>query len=159
MYLKPPKNGKNYTEDEIHGNFIDFIDLFCGFSDNLELVNNDPTVKFMQRRMDFLEEEVKELHQALHDNDTIEIIDGAVDVAFVAITQAYHLFLSKGFDPAGARTAVRAAMIKVGVTNMTKNIPEKGADSGKKITKPEGWQGPDLQQILDSFHRTPLSKE
>jgi len=157
--LNPPKNGKHYTQSEVRGKYIDIIDLWMGFCDHLELVNNTSTVNFMKRRMDFLVEEVNELHQALDDDDTIEIIDGAIDVAFVALTQAYHLYRSKGFDEAAARTAVRASMIQVGVTNMTKIIPEKGADAGEKICKPEGWEPPKIQNIIDNHKRTVLEAE
>ena len=159
MFLKPPKNGENYTADELTSSYIDVVDLWCGFSDHLELVNNDPTVVFMKRRMDFLVEEVNELHTALNEDDTLEIIDGAIDTAFVALTQAYHLFRSKGFDEVAARSAVRTAMIEVGITNMTKNIPEKGADAGEKITKPEGWKPPNFQNILDNHRRNVFKKE
>lgn len=125
--------------------FTDVIDLFCQFSDKLELAANEPSYGFLTRRMDFFDEESGELYDAIGEKDDVEILDGAIDTAFVALTQAYHLFRMRGFHHHQAVAKVRGAMMEVGKTNMTKNVPtEKGA----KITKPANWKEPALDELL-----------
>lgn len=126
--------------------FDDIIDLFCQFSGRLELAANDPGLTFIKRRMDFLEEEVKELDDAIEDDDVVEMIDGAADVAFIAITQVYHVFRHAGFEHDKAVAKTRQALMEVGRTNIIKVPPtEKGA----KITKPEGWKPPQIADLLE----------
>lgn len=153
MKLKTPKNGKHYTKEEVQQNFVDMIDLFCSFADVFERVNNKPSLEFLSRRMDFLDEEVEELREAIKANDIVEILDGAADVAFIAILQAYYAMLMLGYNEVNARTQTRTCLIKVGITNMTKNIPEKGAGVGAKITKPEGWEAPKIKELISIHDR------
>lgn len=134
-----------YTRTEIYKSYSDAVDLFCQFSKKLELLANDSTYDFMKRRMDFLHEEVKELQDAIEAKNDAEILDGAMDVAFLAITQAYHLLRMKGFEHHAAVMRVRWSMHEIGETNMVKNPPKTPGD---KITKPEGWAPPDLEKIL-----------
>ena len=129
--------------------FLDAIDLFCQFSDKLELAKdennnyiNTPSLDFMSRRMDFLDEEVEELRKGIEDKDLVETLDGALDVAFIAITQAYHLFRKEGHNHTKAVVSTRTAMYEVGIANLLKNKPTK---KGEKITKPEGWKSPNTR--------------
>jgi len=127
----------NIKEDDIK--FLDTIDLICQFTDKLELAVNKPSYEFLDRRMDFLDEEVEELREGILDKDDLEIIDGAADVAFIAITQIYLGYRNLGVDHPTALVKTRATLILVGRANLTKNIPTKPGD---KITKPEGWKSP-----------------
>lgn len=132
--------------------YLDVIDLFCQFSDKLELAANEPSLDFMKRRMDFLQEEVEELEDGLAEEDLLETIDGAADVAFVAITQIYHGFRSCGFDHVAALVKTRTTLLLVGKANMAKNIPTK---PGEKITKPEGWKSPN-EEIENLINPKPI---
>lgn len=126
--------------------YTDIFDLFCQFTQKLELSVNEPSYDFMQVRMDFLAEEVEELQTALNDKDDVEIIDGAADVAFIAITQIYHAFRNKGKTHNEALLKTKAALMEVGLTNIIKVPPtEKGA----KIQKPEGWESPRIAELLE----------
>lgn len=135
----------HYSMEQAKDCFTDTIDLFCQFSERLELNTNKPTYSFMARRMDFLDEEVNELREAISEKDDVEILDGAIDSAFVAITQAYHLLRKRGKTVEEATVGVRAAMIRVGLTNMVKTIP---TEQFNKISKPEGWEAPCFTNIL-----------
>lgn len=126
--------------------YIDVIDLICQFSDQLELIVNEPSIDFMHLRMDYLEEEMQELREAMIQEDHTEIIDGAMDVAFIAIAQAYHLFRMLGHRHIAAVTETRSALLEVARTNMMKNPP---TEAGKKITKPEGWKAPNFEHLIN----------
>ena len=125
--------------------YLDTIDLFCQFSDQLELAVNAPDYSFMQRRMDFMHEEVQELQEGLMLADDVEIVDGAAGVAFIAITQIYHAFRNKGFGHVQSVVKTRSALLEVGKANIRKLPPTKPVE---KIKKPEGWQSPN-QKIAD----------
>lgn len=126
--------------------YVDVIDAACQFSDQLELSVNKPDIGFLQLRMQFLEEEFHELDSALFHHDDVEAIDGAMDVAFIAITQAYHVFRKRGFGHVDAVVRTRLAFIRVCETNIVKNPPVR---AGEKITKPEGWEAPKIKELLE----------
>lgn len=132
---------------EMKYQYTDAIDAACQFSDRLELAANKPTLEFMKLRMPFLFEEVSELGSALDVEDDIETIDGALDVAFVAITQAYLVFRKRGFTHIQSVGKTRAGLLEVCRTNLLKTPP---TEAGKKITKPEGWQPPRIPELLES---------
>jgi len=136
--------------------YLDVVDLFCQFSDKLELHTwkdendneyhvNEPSIEFMKRRMPFLDEEVEELREALEEEDMAEIFDGAIDTAFVALTQAYHVLRTLGFSHIQSVTRTRQGCIQVGITNLMKMPP---LEKGVKIQKPDGWEPPQFQEIL-----------
>lgn len=123
----------------------DFVELFCEFSYALELSQNESNQAFKNRRLDFLDEEVNELIEATNNHDVVEQVDGAADVAFVAITQIYHIFREAGFDHFQARVKTRQALWEVGQTNIVKNTP---TGPFEKITKPEGWEPPKIADLF-----------
>lgn len=130
---------------EMKYEYTDLVDAAALFSDRLEFLQNNPSYEFLQRRMDFLDEEVEELRQAIVTKDDVEIVDGAMDVMFIALTQAYQLFRLKGYSHHQAVWKVRAAFLEVCRSNLDKNPPEK---KGAKITKPEGWRPPRIADLL-----------
>lgn len=126
--------------------FADIVDGVSRFCELLEGLYNDSDYEFLSRRMDFLDEEVSELREAIKQQDDLEILDGAIDVAFVAIGQAYHLLRQKGHDHYAAKMRTRSAFIEVCRSNLTKALPtEKGA----KIKKPLSFSEAKLQHLLD----------
>jgi predicted HAD superfamily Cof-like phosphohydrolase len=87
-----------------------------------------------------IEEEHKELKQALATNDDVEVLDALIDILVVTIG-AIH---SAGFDAEGAWKEV-----------MTTNFAKIGED-GKvrrredgKVLKPVGWTPPNLAPFLE----------
>lgn len=126
---------------------LDHVDGACRFSEEFELQLNAPTYEFMKFHMGdkMMAEEVRELDAAIDAQDDIEIIDGACDVAFIALTQAYICFRRRGYSPLQAQGKVRAAMLEVCRTNLMKNAP---TEAGMKITKPAGWTPPRIDELF-----------
>jgi predicted HAD superfamily Cof-like phosphohydrolase len=89
-----------------------------------------------------IEEEHKELKQALNDNDDIEVLDALIDILVVTIG-AIH---SMGADAEGAWKEVMR-------TNFAKIDKETGKVRKRedgKVLKPLGWTPPELSQFLKS---------
>lgn len=127
--------------------FLDILDLWTQFSRDLELAPNEPSMEFLRTRFAFLDEEVQELKDAHEKRDIIEALDGAIDTAFVALTQAYLIIRGQGFAHTDSLIRLRGACIEVGRTNLMKEVPHKPL---MKIKKPEGWVAPNLKWFLMS---------
>jgi len=87
-----------------------------------------------------IEEEYKELWEAVHNNDQLETLDALIDILVVTIG-AVH---SMGADAEGAWKEV-----------MRTNFAKIDKDTGKvrkredgKVLKPIGWEPPDLKPFL-----------
>ena len=88
-----------------------------------------------------IDEEYKELQEALEANDRIEQLDALIDILVVTIG-AIH---SAGFDGEGAWKEVMA-------TNFAKIDKETGKVRKRedgKVLKPLGWAAPDLKSYLN----------
>lgn len=86
-----------------------------------------------------IDEETKELEQALLDNDRIEQLDALIDILVVTIG-AIH---SAGFDAEGAwKEVMRSNFAKVGDDGKVR----KREDG--KVLKPTGWTAPDLKPFV-----------
>lgn len=141
------KEGKVLYKKPSDIKYLDVIDLYAQFSNELELAPNAPSMEFLKLRFDFLDEEVRELKEAHDRGDIVEALDGAIDTAFVAITQAYLIIRSQGFEHIDAVNRTRGAFYEVGKTNLMKEVPHKPL---MKIKKPEGWVKPNLEWFLMS---------
>jgi predicted HAD superfamily Cof-like phosphohydrolase len=87
-----------------------------------------------------INEETKELTDALANNDKVEMLDALIDM-IVVIIGAMH---SAGFDAEGAWNEVmRTNFAKIDPATGTVNKREDG-----KVLKPEGWQPPNLTPFL-----------
>lgn len=87
-----------------------------------------------------IDEEVKELKEAINNNDKVETLDALVDILVVTIG-AIH---SMGADG-------EAAWNEVMRTNMAKIDPETGKVRKRedgKVLKPEGWRPPFLNNFV-----------
>jgi len=87
-----------------------------------------------------IEEESKELEQALHNNNRVEQLDALIDILVVTIG-AIH---SGGFDAEGAWKEVMR-------TNFAKIDHETGKVRKRedgKVLKPLGWTPPELAQFV-----------
>lgn len=105
-------------------------------------ISREEIEKFLTR----MEEEVYETVSATYDEpvNIPEVLDGAIDTAYVALTLAIRLV-----GPAKARRAwdavVDANLAKVDGRHGPAIInPETG-----KIGKPEGWTAPDIEAIVE----------
>lgn len=126
--------------------YIDAIDAICKFAEHFELNVNTPTMDFLKWRYNVLFlEEIEELQVAIGNEDVAGILDECMDVAFLAISQAYDLLRAKGFTPIQATVRTRQAMLQVCDANLRKNIPLK---AGAKVTKPGDWKAPNFENIL-----------
>ena len=102
----------------------------------VEQFNGDQYALYLR----LIEEEVKELAEALESNDRREQLDALVDILVVTIG-AIH---SAGFDGEGAWKEVMA-------TNFAKIDRETGKVRKRedgKVLKPLGWIAPDLEPHL-----------
>lgn len=100
-----------------------------------------------------LAEEFKEVKDAAKVNDPIETIDGACDVAVLALNIPYKLFRKMGFTPTEARLKTLEAFERVINSNLRKVPEETGymaryRDDGK-VLKPEGWVKPTFDDLLE----------
>jgi len=87
-----------------------------------------------------IEEEVKELREAIDNNNERETLDALVDILVVTIGAINSI----GADAEGAWKEV-----------MQTNFAKINSETGKvlkredgKVLKPEGWQAPNLKQFL-----------
>ena len=84
-----------------------------------------------------IDEETKELHDALAANDDVEVLDALIDILVVTIGAIHSL----GANAEGAWNEVMR-------TNMAKIDPATGKVRKRedgKVLKPEGWTPPDLE--------------
>jgi predicted HAD superfamily Cof-like phosphohydrolase len=84
-----------------------------------------------------IDEETKELHDALAANDDVEVLDALIDILVVTIGAIHSL----GANAEGAWNEVMR-------TNMAKIDPDTGKVRKRedgKVLKPEGWTPPDLE--------------
>lgn len=90
--------------------------------------------------VNLIDEEVKELKEAINNNDLLETLDALEDILVVTIG-AIH---SAGFDGEGGWKEVMK-------TNFAKIDPATGKVRKRedgKVLKPEGWEPPDLEAFL-----------
>jgi len=125
--------------------YLDLVDLFGMFTRDLELCANDPTFDYMERRMDFLEEESAELRKAIKNKDRVGVAHESADVAFVAITQLYMSFIQSGFSHVHAVVKTRSALLEIGKANNMKYTP---IEPMAKIRKPVTWERPNIAQLF-----------
>ena len=98
--------------------------------------NVDNLKKYLEFRIDFLQEELSETEAALVNMDAEEIVDGLIDLCVVAIGTLDAF----GVDPYKAWDEVLKA-------NLAKEVgvkPERPNPLGlPDLIKPEDWEGPD----------------
>jgi len=90
--------------------------------------------------LSLIDEEFKELEQAVTDNNTVEQLDALIDILVVTIG-ALH---SGGFDAEGAWKEVMR-------TNFAKIDPKTGKVRKRedgKVLKPKGWTAPNLKPFV-----------
>ena len=100
---------------------------------------NDIDMRF---RLDFMQEELEECLRAFYNTDLEGFFDGLVDLAYVVLGTAHMMNLpfKKGWDEVH-----KANMKKERVVNDMQSKRGSSLD----VIKPEGWEAPDLQKIID----------
>ena len=89
--------------------------------------------------VDLIDEEFKELKEAINNNNSVETLDALIDILVVTIG-AIH---SAGFDAEGAwREVMNTNFAKIGNDGKVR----KREDG--KVLKPVGWTPPELAQFV-----------
>jgi predicted HAD superfamily Cof-like phosphohydrolase len=104
--------------------------------------NSDSFHETMRYRLDFLDEELRELKEAVDHEDIVGVLDALCDLAWVAIGSAHYFNLP--FDEAWA---------EVRRSNLAKELRTEQDPAGKRgaietIKKPDGWEPPDIRGVL-----------
>lgn len=108
--------------------------------DDVDDVGEEEMFKFFRR----VEDELYETDDGILDGDDVEIVDGFLDIAYAAMTGAIR--------KAGAKKA-RLCWEAICDANLAKVDGRHGPvvrdESTGKILKPEGWQEPNIKEILN----------
>lgn len=118
----------------------DWISKMTQFSRDLELKDQELSYETIDISIrEYLDEEYKELDSASALQNDKEILDGAGDVAFIALNIIYKLGRLKGKSHEEATNLVREVMNRICDSNLTKLLPDgsvlRDEDTGK-ILKP-----------------------
>lgn len=96
----------------------------------------DKLEKFLEFRMQFLDEELGETKEAIQNGDAAEVVDGLIDLCVIAIGTL------DAFD-----VDARAAWNRVHKANMDKEVGVKESRPNElglpDLVKPEGWTSPE----------------
>lgn len=158
---------KPITEKEFKSKPDDIFDKLLEFCFDCEIRDQEIDNSFIQKAISFLEEELQETKDAyagysrepnhimcMLDNKECftELIDGGLDVAFVAINLVAKALLSKGIENKKVKGILLELFNEVADSNLAKKKPDGTVDlKDGKIQKPKGWFKPRLDQILDKY--------
>lgn len=127
-------------------NFTD-VGLFQAKFDRPHLGDGHPPQLLSTTDFDFLYrflgEELTEIGEAQECGDLVALLDGCLDLVWVAMKFAHECHLP--FDE-GWREVVRSNMEKVRATGSDDPRGKRGFAAD--VVKPEGWRGPDLEGVL-----------
>ena len=104
--------------------------------------------KFMQFRLDMMQEELDETKKAFEEKDAPEMVDGMIDLCVFAIgtLEVFGVDASKAWDEVYKANMSKEVGIKEGRPNPL-GLPD--------LVKPKGWKGPSHEDnhgnITDSF--------
>lgn len=129
----------------------DFISKMTRFARDLELQDTDLTYQTLDTSVYcYLHEEYCELEKATGAEDDIEILDGAGDVAFIALNIIYKWGRLKGKSHGEASNLVSEVMNRICDSNLTKILPDGSVlrnDEGK-VLKPDSFKPVDLKDLV-----------
>ena len=104
--------------------------------------------KFMQFRLDMMQEELDETKKAFEEKDAPEMVDGIIDLCVFAIgtLEVFGVDANKAWDEVYKANMSKEVGIKEGRPNPL-GLPD--------LVKPKGWKGPSHEDnhgnITDSF--------
>ena len=102
--------------------------------------DQEPNEANYKMYLTLIDEEHKELHEAVEANDRVEQLDALIDILVVTM----GAIRAGGFDGEGAWREVMG-------TNFAKIDPVTGKVNKRedgKVLKPEGWKPPELAQFI-----------
>lgn len=121
----------NWVQDifEMHAKFG--VHEWVSKTDDQELFK-----QFLEFRIKFLEEELKETKKAFESQDPEEVVDGLIDLCVVAIgtLDAFGVNAHAAWDRVHAANMAKEPGVKESRPNPL-GLPD--------LIKPEGWEGPD----------------
>lgn len=105
----------------------------------------EPHEEVLDFRLKFLEEELQEFREGMDEMDHAQMFDALIDLVYVALGTAHFL----GYPWREGWNLVQAA-------NMNKVRAQADASDSKRgssfdVVKPEGWQPPDIQGLLEKY--------
>lgn len=126
----------------IRGALLDVGEFHRAIPDDILQDRGERTPALVRRvmRHRLLTEEVKELEEAIMENDVVEVADALADIIYIALGSAIMYFGAERFAQ---------VWDEVQRSNMAKTVDGKmvmRADG--KILKPEGWAPPRIEQAL-----------
>lgn len=104
-------------------------------------VGDAPSAELVNFRLKFMVEELRELNKGFARRDMEEVLDGLVDLVYVAIGTAWMLGLP--FQAAWDEVQ-RANMTKVRATDASQSRRSTTLD----VVKPAGWKKPDIKALI-----------
>lgn len=105
-----------------------------------------PSGDTQEMRLDLIQEETTELHDAYREGDIEGIVDAGVDLAVVALGAALDA------APVEAVVACLEAVLAANAAKINADGTVHRREDGK-ILKPEGWQAPPIEEILARYAR------
>jgi hypothetical protein len=133
----------------------DWVSKMTQFSRDLEIRDLHYGYTQLYDTIDvFLREEFDELEEAAYEIDDVEILDGAGDVAFIALNLIYKLGVIKGLTHKGATNLVNKVMLEISNSNLSKLLPDGSVirdEATGKVQKPDTFKEPNLKSILENL--------
>lgn len=134
----------------------DLIKLNARFARDVELHGDNPiassgvTWEYIQKSLKFLEEEIDETYDGFFRRDKEDTLDGALDVAVVALNLAYKLFRMSGFDHDQSVKKTEDSFKEVIDSNLSKITPCGSVffDANGKVIKPETFKPVNLKKYF-----------
>jgi predicted HAD superfamily Cof-like phosphohydrolase len=132
--------------DDTFGPLTNYEDV-AAFHERFGLTYDGPpqilSPEVVQFRVEFLEEELLEFKVSAISDDLPGMADALVDLVYIAMGTAYQM----GLPWQQLWNEVqRANMSKVRATSADQSKRKSSLD----VVKPEGWQGPDIQGVLNA---------
>jgi NTP pyrophosphatase (non-canonical NTP hydrolase) len=166
--LKDNNKDENFTFVPGHGFNREVLDAFdknleFSYRGELQNPNFEDKYKDVWEYLDFsrgdtmLAEEVRELNQAIDEKDPIETLDGAYDVAVIALNIPFKYFMSLGLSEDEAMRRTKEGFMRVVDSNLSKLDTTKFVaefDPSGKILKGGGFRPPVFDDLLNTSEIT-----
>lgn len=95
------------------------------------------TADYHKLNMDFIREELTEMDDSWQEGNLPELVDGIGDAVYYLLGYALRLGVDLG-----------PVLYEIHLANMEKAHDPSGADGGKRVSKPEGWEPPRIAELL-----------
>jgi len=131
---------------------VNLIEKNTAFSNKCEIRDKIVTwqdIEFATSDL-MLQEEVRELIDAVSKRDEAETLDGAYDIAVISLNVAYKLFRNLGFDHLESCERTKEGFDIVLNSNLSKIKPDGtiDIDENGKVMKPDTFIKPNFTDLL-----------